>query len=79
LLEIKTLKKEEFSKYTKRIEMNSSDVLGPVQDIINNVRLNKDKALHDYTLKFDKADIEEFKVSQEEIENSINDICLIKF
>ncbi|HAH18893.1 MAG TPA: histidinol dehydrogenase [Eubacterium sp.] len=54
--------------------MNSSDVLGPVQDIINNVRLNKDKALHDYTLKFDKADIEEFKVSQEEIENSINNI-----
>ena len=74
MLEIKTLKKEEFSKYTKRIEMNSSDVLGPVQDIINNVRLNKDKALHDYTLKFDKADIEEFKVSQEEIENSINNI-----
>ena len=74
MLEVKTLKKEEFSKYTKRIEMNSSDVLIPVQDIINNVRTNKDKALHDYTLKFDKADIEEFKVSQEEIENSINNI-----
>ena len=54
--------------------MNSSDVLVPVQDIINNVRTNKDKALHDYTLKFDKADIKEFKVSQEEIENSINNI-----
>lgn len=74
MLEVKTLKKEEFSKYTKRIEMNSSDVLVPVQDIINNVRTNKDKALHDYTLKFDKADIKEFKVSQEEIENSINNI-----
>ena len=54
--------------------MNSSDVLEPVQDIINNVRLNKDKALHDYTLKFDKADIKDFKVSQEEIEKSINNI-----
>lgn len=74
MLEIKTLRKEEFSKYTKRIEMNSSDVLEPVQDIINNVRLNKDKALHEYTLKFDKADINDFKVSQEEIENSINNI-----
>lgn len=74
MLEVKTLNKEEFSKYTKRIEMNSSDVLLPVQEIINNVKENKDKALHDYTLKFDKADINEFKVSQEEIENSINNI-----
>ena len=74
MLEVKTLKKEEFSKYTKRIEMNSSDVLLPVQEIIDNVKANKDKALHDYTLKFDKADIKEFKVSQEEIENSINNI-----
>ena len=74
MLEVKTLKKEEFSKYTKRIEMNSSDVLLPVQEIIDNVKANKDKALHDYTLKFDKADITEFKVSKEEIENSINNI-----
>lgn len=74
MLEINTLKREDFSKYTKRIEMNSNDVLVPVQDIIRNVRENKDKALHDYTLKFDKADITDFKVSQEEIQNSINNI-----
>ena len=74
MLEIINLKREDFSKYTKRIEMDSSDVLQPVQDIINNVRKNKDKALHDYTLKFDKADITELRVPTETIEKSIENI-----
>ena len=54
MLEIIELKQEDFSKYTQRIQMNSSDVIQPVQEIIANVCENKDKALHDYTLKFDK-------------------------
>ncbi|RAP52668.1 MAG: histidinol dehydrogenase [Methanosphaera sp. rholeuAM270] len=54
--------------------MDSSDVLQPVQEIISNVRKNKDKALHDYTLKFDKADIKELKVPTETIEKSIENI-----
>ena len=62
MLEIIELKQEDFSKYTQRIQMNSSDVIQPVQEIIANVCENKDKALHDYTLKFDKADISDFKV-----------------
>lgn len=74
MLEIIDLKREDFSKYTKRIEMNSTEVLQPVQEIIDNVKLNKDKALHDYTLKFDKADIQEFKVPTEVIEKSIENI-----
>ncbi|HIH35397.1 MAG TPA: histidinol dehydrogenase, partial [Methanosphaera sp.] len=54
--------------------MDSSDVLQPVQEIINNVRENKDQALHDYTLKFDKADITELRVPTETIEKSIEKI-----
>ena len=74
MLEIIDLKREDFSKYTERIEMDSSDVLQPVQEIINNVRKNKDQALHNYTLKFDKADITELRVPTETIEKSIENI-----
>ncbi|OED30906.1 histidinol dehydrogenase [Methanosphaera sp. WGK6] len=74
VLEIKDLKREDFSKYTQRIQMNSSDVIQPVQEIITNVRENKDKALHDYTLKFDKADITDLRVPVEIIKESVNKI-----
>ena len=74
MLEIIDLKNEDFPKYTKRIEMDSSEVLQPVQEIITNVREYKDKALHDYTLKFDGADITELRVPTETIEKSIENI-----
>ncbi|WP_455646105.1 histidinol dehydrogenase [Methanosphaera sp.] len=54
--------------------MNSTDVIQPVQEIIANVRENKDKALHDYTLKFDKADITDLRVPVETIKESVNKI-----
>lgn len=74
MLDIINLKRENFSKYTKRVEINANDVIDTVQDIIIDVRENKDKALHDYTLKFDKADITDFKVPVETIEESIKNI-----
>ena len=74
MLEIIELKQEDFSKYTQRIQMNSSDVIQPVQEIIANVCENKDKALHDYTLKFDKADISDVKVPVETIKQSVENI-----
>ena len=74
MLDIIDLKREDFSKYTQRVEINANDVIGTVQDIIKNVRENKDKALHDYTLKFDKADITDLKVPVETIEQSIKNI-----
>lgn len=74
MLEIVNLKREDFQKYSQRIQMNSSDVLMPVQEIIDNVCQNKDKALHDYTLKFDGADIDNFKVDEKTITESLNKI-----
>ena len=74
MLDIINLKREDFSKYTKRVEINANDVIDTVQDIIMDVRENKDKALHNYTLKFDKADITDLKVPVETIEESIKNI-----
>lgn len=43
-----------------------------VNEIINNVRVNKDKALFDYTLKFDRFNLNEsnIKVTKEEIDEA---------
>ena len=43
-----------------------------VSDIIDNVRNNGDKALKEYSLKFDKAEIENLEVTKEEIEEAYN-------
>ncbi len=43
-----------------------------VSDIIDNVKLNGDKALKEYSLKFDKAEIECLEVTKEEIEAAYN-------
>ncbi|MBE6782820.1 MAG: histidinol dehydrogenase [Ruminococcaceae bacterium] len=43
-----------------------------VSGIIDNVRNNGDKALKEYSLKFDKAEIENLEVTKEEIEEAYN-------
>lgn len=43
-----------------------------VSDIIKNVVENGDKAVKEYCLKFDKADLETLLVSEEEIEEAVN-------
>ncbi len=47
-----------------------------VNEIIDNVRNNKDKALFDYTLKFDKCEInaENIRVTEDEIKEAINSL-----
>ena len=47
-----------------------------VNEIIENVKVNKDKALFDYTLKFDKCDInsENIRVTEDEIEEAIKSL-----
>ena len=48
----------------------SPDVRDIVADIIANVIINKDKALYDYTLKFDRAQLSSLEVTREEIEEA---------
>ena len=52
---------------TRDIKLESG-VEAIVADIIKNVKENGDKALKEYSLKFDKAEIENLRVTQEEID-----------
>ena len=56
----------------KRSPNNYSEFEGRVNDIIQNVRTNKDAAVFDYTKKFDKADInaDNVLVTEEEIKEA---------
>jgi histidinol dehydrogenase len=45
-----------------------------VADIIENVKANKDKALKEYTLKFDKATLDDLAVSEEEIDEAFESV-----
>jgi len=49
-------------------------VEGVVTEIIDNVRKNGDRALREYSLKFDHADIGQFEVTQEEIREAIDSV-----
>ena len=48
----------------------ASNVEGIVTDIIANVRANGDKALYEYSKKFDKVDLQSLEVSSEEIDEA---------
>ena len=52
----------------------SLDVSSIVKDIIDNVKTNGDKALKEYSLKFDKVDIDSFEVSDEEMDSSLESV-----
>lgn len=58
----------------KRKESNSSDVEAIVKDIIDKVRAEGDGALRYYNAKFDGCEIEDLKVSEEEIEEAFRTI-----
>ena len=47
-----------------------TDVSGIVRDIIDNVKVNGDKALYEYCEKFDKAKLSSLEVSTEEIDEA---------
>ena len=63
--------------YLSMVRERSSDtdrnVTAIVSDIIDNVRKNGDKAVKEYTIKFDGKAPEFFEVSKEETEKAIND------
>ena len=76
---IKTVKadgKAEY-EYLKKVRERSTetdrDVTAVVTDIIDNVRKNGDKAVREYTVKFDGKAPECFEVSREEIEKSVSE------
>ncbi|WP_323704357.1 histidinol dehydrogenase [Mammaliicoccus sp. Dog046] len=58
----------QFNKDTKSDEQNTEIV----KNIIQNVKENKDEALFKYNQQFDKVDLTQLEVPQQEIRNSIN-------
>lgn len=54
----------------KRSEEDVNKVLDIVSDILDNVKNNKDKAIREYTEKFDGVSIENLKVSEDEIKEA---------
>ena len=62
-------KKDLLNSLLRRSPNNYDSYAATVNEIVTNVRTNGDAALHDYTLKFDGADItpENIKVTEEEI------------
>lgn len=65
-------KQELINNLLKRSPSSYSEYENTVAEIVNNVRTNKDKALFEYTAKFDKADInaENIRVTDAEIKEA---------
>ncbi len=67
-------KEYDFIKELKlRAENSDKEVVPAVSEIINNVRENGDKAVYDYTVKFDGKAPEKTEITKEEIEELIKD------
>lgn len=72
-------KEYDFIKELKlRDENSDKDVVPAVSEIINNVRETGDKAVYDYTVKFDGKAPEKTEITKDEIEELIKD-CEPKF
>lgn len=69
-------KKNLLNDLLKRSPNNYTEYADTVQEIVDNVRENGNKALFDYTKKFDKADINEdtIRVTKEEIEEAYKEV-----
>ncbi len=52
----------------------TGDVSSIVKDIIENVKTNGDKALKEYSLRFDGAELDSLEVTNEEIEEAFNSV-----
>lgn len=72
---IKNDGKEEFLDELKnRNSQDYKDVDSIVENILNDVKINKDEAVKKYTLKFDNVNINNLQVSSNEIEDAYNTI-----
>lgn len=59
--------RESWSKIIKRPALNQHKLEGQVEEILKEVKKNKDKALRNYTLKYDKVDLDELEVPDLEL------------
>ena len=69
ILDELTNRKEIFSVVEQKVDVSSI-----VKDIIENVKQRGDKALFEYTEKFDKAKLTDLKVTEQEIQDAVNSV-----
>ena len=69
---------KEIKKIKNRTKKEQSDVEKDVRAIIENVKSNKDKALIEFTEKFDKVELKKLVVSKEEIKEAYSSLNLKK-
>lgn len=82
LMEEFDLKKEGYDKLKKQIQERENEadtkVIEIVSGVLSNIKANGDKALKEYTEKFDKVSLEKLEVTEEEL-NKCFDIVEDKF
>lgn len=76
MMEIIRLSKDQdyIERIMSRNNIASKEINKKVEEILVNVKLRKDKALVEYTERFDGVLLEEFLVSKKEIEKALNNI-----
>ena len=65
-------KKEKWDEICSRLSSSYSENEETVAKIFKNIENEGDKALKEYTLKYDKVSIDNFLISESEISNSVN-------
>lgn len=76
MMEIIRLSKDQdyIERIMSRNNIASKEINKKVEEILVNVKIRKDKALVEYTERFDGVLLEEFLVSEKEIEKALNNI-----
>ena len=67
-------KKEDWSRILQRPTFDTRDLHTVVQTILEDVKINGDKALRQYTAQFDKVEIADFRVSEAEFAEAENEV-----
>ena len=65
-------KKEKWDEICSRLSSSYSENEETVAKIFENIENEGDKALKEYTLKYDNVSIDNFLISESEISNSVN-------
>ena len=73
-MEILKYDKETVDDLIKRSQADVNEVLNIVSDILKDVNENKDEAVKRYTAKFDKAELDNLQVSEDEIKEAYDNL-----
>ena len=73
-MEILKYDKETVNDLIKRSQADINEILAIVSDILADVKENKDEAIKRYTAKFDGAELDDLKVSDEEIKEAYDSL-----